>query len=494
MTLWIDTIPFNGEEVMFTRLKYMYAVVDRFIISEQRFTYTGVMKEFLYTELMKERFKPYLDKITFIVHDKPLKGAWVNENHIRNYPRETILKLYPDQPFILSVCDCDEIPDISKVNKDEIYARTSDGCLYLKQDFHYYNLSWYIGEWTRAFFVNDVILKSTPALQVFRNMSGPSTGAIDCGWHLSYFMSIKDIHRKIVSFAHEELNRVDTRSLENISYSILYGKDLFHRADTILTKNTFVNSYPEEIMELHSIVCNTQKMLQSYTAIIIETREHKALEFVLKNFLSTIDAPFLIFCGNLNKTFCENLFAGPLAEYSTRVRIINMGIDTMKWTEYNRYVSTNRHFYNEIKTEHFLLFQTDTMLFSRYKDYINEFFQYDYVGAPWNNDRYGGVGNGGLSLRRKSKMLEIMDNVTYCGEPEDIYFCNNLLVDMHRPTMEQAKRFSVEEVFHPQTFGCHKPWERGFDKELLEAYPEVLTLFELNNITPQLGAKSKPKA
>jgi hypothetical protein len=125
------------------------------------------------------------------------------------------------------------------------------------------------------------------------------------------------------------------------------------------------------------------------------------------------------------------------------------------------------------------------MLFPRYKEHINEFFQYDYVGAPWNNDRYGGVGNGGLSLRRKSKMLEIMDTVTYCGEPEDIYFCNNILVEMSRPTMEQAKRFSVEEVFHPQSFGCHQPWERGFDKELLEAYPEVRRLFELNDKVPK---------
>jgi len=490
MTLWIDSVSFNGEEAMFTRLKYLFPVVDRFIISEQRFTYTGVMKECLYTESMKERFEPYLDKITFIIHDTPLKGAWVNENHIRNYPRETILKLYPDQPFILSVCDCDEIPDISKVDKDEVYSMTGEGCVYMKQDFHYYNLSWYISEWTLAFFVNDVLLKSTPEIQIFRNRAGPVKGFLDCGWHVSYFMSIHDIHRKIISFAHEELNRAETRNLENISYSIAHGQDVFHRADTILTKNTFTKTYPPELLELHETVCKLQTVRTPYTAVIIETREHKALEFVLTNFLTTLDASILIFCGNLNKTFCENLFTGPLAHFSSRVRIVNMGIDTMRWTEYNRYVSTNRMFYNEIKTEHFLLFQTDTMLFPRYKEYINEFFQYDYVGAPWNNDRFGGVGNGGLSLRRKSKMLEIIDTVTYCGEPEDIYFCNNLLVDLHRPTMEQAKRFSVEEVFHPQTFGCHKPWERGFDKQLLEAYPEILTLFELNGVTPQLQPKA----
>jgi hypothetical protein len=316
-------------------------------------------------------------------------------------------------------------------------------------------------------------------------MRGPSTGAIECGWHLSYFMSVNDIHRKIISFAHEECNRPETRSLENISYSIRYGKDLFHRADTVLTKNSFTKTYPAELMELHATVSNQQKLQPSYTAVIIETRKHKAFEFVLNNFLSTIDAPFLLFCGNLNKTFCEDLLAGPLAEYQSRVRVVHLNVDTMRASEYSTLLCKTRTIYNEIQTEHFLLFQTDTMLFPRYKEYINEFFQYDYVGAPWNNDRYGGVGNGGLSMRRKAKMLEIIDNVTYCGEPEDIYFCNNLLVDLHRPTMEQAKRFSVEEVFHPQAFGCHQPWERGFDKELLEAYPEVRTLFELNDKVPK---------
>jgi len=227
-------------------------------------------------------------------------------------------------------------------------------------------------------------------------------------------------------------------------------------------------------------------LCKSYTAVLIETRKHKALEFVLRNFLSTLDAPFLIFCGNINKGFCEDLLDGPLADYKHRIRIVCMGIDTMRWTEYNRYVSTNYQLYREIQTDYILLFQTDTMVFPRYKDNLNEFFNYDYVGAPWNNDRYGGVGNGGLSLRKKSKMLEIMDTVTYSGEPEDIYFCNNILVDLHRPTMEQAKRFSVEEVFYPQSFGCHQPWERGFDKELLEAYPEVITLFELNDKKPKI--------
>jgi hypothetical protein len=483
--LWIDSIPFNGEEVMFTRLKYMYAVVDRFIITEQRYSFTGIRKDALYIDTMKDRFEPYADKITFIRIETPLAGTWTKENQIRNYPRETILTLYPDQPFILSVCDCDEIPDISKVNKNDIHGRTGEGCLYMKQDCFNYNLTLFACVWTRAYFVNDKLLKSTPQLQIFRNMKGVSAGAIECGWHLSYFMSIKEIQRKIISFAHEELNRPDTHTLENIAYSIAQGKDVFHRSDTVLEKRPITNEYPPEVIDLHNRTILLQSLPSSYTAVIIETRKHKALEFVLRNVLSTLECPILLFCGNLNKDFCTSLLSGPLVEFNERVRLIHLNVDTMRASEYSTLLCKQKTIYNEIHTEHFLLFQTDTMLFPRFKDNINEFFQYDYVGAPWNNDRYGGVGNGGLSLRRKTKMLEIMDTVTYCGEPEDIYFCNNLLVDLHRPSMEQAKRFSVEEVFHPESFGCHQPWGRGFDKELIAAYPEIAPLFELNGKTPQ---------
>jgi hypothetical protein len=71
----------------------------------------------------------------------------------------------------------------------------------------------------------------------------------------------------------------------------------------------------------------------------------------------------------------------------------------------------NINLYEIIPTENFLIFQTDTLINPKYKDLIYEFINYDYVGAPWiiNNQ----VGNGGLSLRKKSKMIDIIKNKKY---------------------------------------------------------------------------------
>ena len=73
-----------------------------------------------------------------------------------------------------------------------------------------------------------------------------------------------------------------------------------------------------------------------------------------------------------------------------------MNVDNLTIRDYNR-LFTNKSFYDYIPTETFLIFQTDTMIFKEHKNLINNFLEYDYVGAPWLACKQ--VGNGGLSLR-----------------------------------------------------------------------------------------------
>ena len=82
---------------------------------------------------------------------------------------------------------------------------------------------------------------------------------------------------------------------------------------------------------------------------------------------------------------------------------------------------------------------------------VSPFLEYDYVGAPWppnQDDNSYGVGNGGFSLRSKSKMLECIDmiNITDAERlrlgrstieymkntnsyvvPEDVYFTKTMI-------------------------------------------------------------------
>ena len=114
----------------------------------------------------------------------------------------------------------------------------------------------------------------------------------------------------------------------------------------------------------------------------------------------------------------------------------------------------SENFYQYIQTETFLIFQTDTLIIEKYKETINEFLEYDYVGAPWSETylpefgihEYNAIGNGGLSLRKKSKMLEILeknkDTELFKKMNEDTCFSFQKNVEMKKPDFEKAKLLS----------------------------------------------------
>ncbi|KAI1426203.1 hypothetical protein F5Y12DRAFT_794715 [Xylaria sp. FL1777] len=86
--------------------------------------------------------------------------------------------------------------------------------------------------------------------------------------------------------------------------------------------------------------------------------------------------------------------------------------------------------------EWLLVFQTDSILCANSRQNLNDFLDYDWVGAPWNpGSRFGG--NGGLSLRRVSAIIEVLrDQVRVDGsEPEDVWLTERL---GHRPGARMA--------------------------------------------------------
>ncbi|KAH7037784.1 uncharacterized protein B0I36DRAFT_403285 [Microdochium trichocladiopsis] len=86
--------------------------------------------------------------------------------------------------------------------------------------------------------------------------------------------------------------------------------------------------------------------------------------------------------------------------------------------------------------EWLLIFQTDSMLCANSRQNLDDFLDYDWVGAPWNpNGGYGG--NGGLSLRRVSSIIQVLrDQVRKPGtEPEDVWLTDRL---GHRPGAKMA--------------------------------------------------------
>lgn len=207
-------------------------------------------------------------------------------------------------------------------------------------------------------------------------------------------------------------------------------------------KNKFKNYSPK-------IYPNTE-----YTAVIVEPRNHVDLEIVIKNVMyflnetnSDIKWGLHIFHGNKNKKLIEEI-----TNKWKGVKLTNILFHNLTSHEYNDWIRTKK-FWNQITTQNVLMFQTDSCLL---RHGIEEFLEWEYIGAPWIKSKEGKyVGNGGLSFRKKEKMIDIIEKNFYIDYiNEDIYFCK--YVDNLPPSF-LAKQFSVENVYYENPLGIHQP-------------------------------------
>ena len=261
-------------------------------------------------------------------------------------------------------------------------------------------------------------------------------------------------------------------------------------------QNSFSHTIPFE--DPLYISKNTNK----YTAIIVEPREHPALEFVLLNILNNLneDWSVVLLHGNKNINYVYKIIANH-PEVATRIQTINLNVDNLKRMEYSD-LFFEPHFYEYISTEMFLVFQTDSMIIPKNKDKIYEFMEYDYVGGPWpetNGEVPLQVGNGGFSLRRKSKMLELLThrdaeylkckNISFGNKYyiEDLFFSGiyHEGIFINKPTYEKAKEFSAEAEYGIEPFGVHAVWNyKNVYETLIYKHPIIreLELLNTNNI------------
>jgi hypothetical protein len=222
----------------------------------------------------------------------------------------------------------------------------------------------------------------------------------------------------------------------------------------------------------------TQK---SRVAVIIEPRQHKALEYVVKNVRTHLPSwPIQVFHGTKNEQFAKDCLKG-----IANVQFVNTGKDNFNsGTEYSQYM-LGEEFWNRVKGEHVLIFQTDSIILNQSPRRIEEFLEYDYIGAPWKWDNT--VGCGGFSLRKKSSSLEALHTSPPSRDAaEDTYF-RNFFRDSPKHSLaplDAALKFCVGSMYSQRPFSVHKCWGHdGLTNEELDKltrdHPEVQTLIDL---------------
>ena len=241
----IDCFGYNGEALALFRLAYLWDVVDEFIIVEAGETYAGQKKDALFLDKNAALLEPFAAKLTRLVIERfptPTDAQiahlthpsgktdphfWFREKYQRNLAM-AYLKTLPT-PWVLLVCDMDEIPRRKFVSwlRRNYDACTGGGRLQMAM-FYYSSLWRKPGGWNHAYVINDqgFGVHTLDALRV-----SPIIAKIfdDVGWHLSYFMPREQIQRKIQGFAHQEFNSEAYYDLAWVDHCLRTGEDLFRR-------------------------------------------------------------------------------------------------------------------------------------------------------------------------------------------------------------------------------------------------------------------------
>ena len=223
------------------------------------------------------------------------------------------------------------------------------------------------------------------------------------------------------------------------------------------------------------------------TAVIIEPRCHAALSYVIDNVASNLPSwQILIIHGTKNAEFVAAIIEA--SPFHQRMTAKQYPFDNLSMHDYNA-LCVSQPLFEDIPTETFLIFQTDSMIISANREKLNQFLQYDYVGAPW--DSPPGVGNGGFSLRKKSVFQSIIRQENYpLNVNEDRHFSH---YTTNKPSDNAAQEFSIETIFHEAPFACHAPWKWMNPSDIarvFELYPAVKELHSMQHHTPPVTKPS----
>jgi len=240
-----------------------------------------------------------------------------------------------------------------------------------------------------------------------------------------------------------------------------------------------------------------EKWDKKLEVLYIDFRIQPHYEFIIRNNILKLHmAKHTLICGTENYDFFSKLKIKNL-------EIINKNLTLNTINQYSELLSQTS-FWEELTGEYILICQSDSIIFS---DKIDKFYGYDYLGAPWIKPvrpKQFFQGNGGFSLRKREKMIEIskkypinkmpvyLKPVNFMKNPsdlcpEDVYFCQYLNKDVESilPSFDLCNEFSIESFNHPEPFGGHKffehPWIKYFTENNYILNYNKIDYFKMDN-------------
>ena len=199
-----------------------------------------------------------------------------------------------------------------------------------------------------------------------------------------------------------------------------------------------------------------------YIALIIDDRASEQVVRVVQNILQHIPIDWKVQM-IIPKEHWSFYNTSALSSFirSNRVFMTSLVFPRADFTgaEFINLLLTSASLWHQVQGEKILYFQFDSVVCSNSPYNLSQFLEYDFIGAPWRN---GKCCNGGLSLRSRTKMIEMYESgrapFPLHETNEDIWLMRHLASFSGRIAPAHiAQMFSVETVYHPRPWAVHKP-------------------------------------
>lgn len=256
-------------------------------------------------------------------------------------------------------------------------------------------------------------------------------------------------------------------SISVLSLLVIYGIYLYITKDNIKTKTIENTNF---IIKNKLVTFNKNS---KNVALMVESRIFPNTEFIIRQFCRYLPEDFNMYIYATDDIYDKYLNLANKLNNNIVVKILPYKLKSLK--DYNDIMLDISFWKLFDQFDRVLIFQNDTMI---YKYNIADFYQYDYIGAPWDFSRNiaKNVGNGGLSMRNIKAMIYCLENenkveipfnigyeydrkFVFNGKyPEDVFFSYAMLQFQYNVADDMtASLFSIEScLYNNSTFGSHK--------------------------------------
>jgi len=258
-------------------------------------------------------------------------------------------------------------------------------------------------------------------------------------------------------------------------------------------RQMLIDMLPNYINNIISSNIDKSTIFEKNTALIVEPRYNDCLVDLIQDYQQKLgdDWQIVFYCGKDLKHIYEK-------ELHKAVEIRELNVNNFTLHEYSDFMK-NKDLWLNLYGKYVLTFQADTFIYNKEPYTIDYFMNMNrsYIGGNmdhgWNEltreklqINYRNF-NGGLSLRIRSDMIKIIDQIgvektqnnstKIQTDAEDVYFtigCYKLGLQVG--DINECMNFSMNRIWTEQCFGVHKPM-----REMLQKSSFLRSIFNENN-------------